>query len=149
MKLGLKQAQFNLFIMSMPTPFVRYIEFFFLFYSQGKKIKFIYRVCPGGKRHGGEARRAQSAFAHVAGNVICWSLRSFSNDDGDGDESCKKAIGLDKQNNNFGSSLRFFVHFLAVVARLQRVIAEFHVLSRTGTQDNNFRFLFLNFDTVL
>ena len=95
MKLGLKQAQFNLFIMSMPTPFVRYIEFFFLFYSQGKKIKFIYRVCPGGKRHGGEARRAQSAFAHVAGNVICWSLGSFSNDDGDGDESCKKAIGLD------------------------------------------------------
>lgn len=100
MKLGLKQAQFNLFIMSMPTPFVRYIEFvclFFLllFYSQGKKIKFIYRVCPGGKRHGGEARRAQSAFAHVAGNVICWSLGSSSNDDGDGEESCKKATGLD------------------------------------------------------
>ena len=98
--------------MSMPTPFVRYIEFFFLFYSQGKKIKFIYRVCPGGKRHGREARRAQNAFAHVAGNVICWSLGSFSNDDGDGDgnERGKKGIGLDKQNNNFGSASRFFVY---------------------------------------
>ena len=26
---------------------------------------------------------------------------SLSNDDGDGDENGKKAIGLDKQNNNF------------------------------------------------
>lgn len=78
----------------MPTPFVRCIEFF-LFYSQGKKIKFIYRVCPGGKRHRRETRRAQRAFAHVAGNVICWSLGNFSDGNGDGDESCKKAIGLD------------------------------------------------------
>lgn len=40
MKLGLKQAQFNLFIMSMPMPFVRYIEFvclFFFYYSTLKE----------------------------------------------------------------------------------------------------------------
>ena len=50
-------------------------------------------------------------------------------------------------NNNFARASRFFVHFLAVVtvARLQR---EIHVLSRTGTQDKNFHFPFLNFDTV-
>ena len=43
---------------------------------------------------------------------------------------------------------RFLVRFLAVVALLQRESAYFHVLSRTGTQDNNFLFLFLNFDRV-
>ena len=50
---------------------------------------------------------------------------------------------LDQQYNNYARASRFFVHFLAVVARLQR----FHVLSRTGTEDNNF--LLLNFDTGL
>ena len=38
MKLGLKQAQFNLFIMSMPTPFVRYIEFFFYSTLKEKRL---------------------------------------------------------------------------------------------------------------
>ena len=32
----------------------------------------------------------------------------------------KKAIGLNMQNNNFARASRFFVHFFAVVARLQR-----------------------------
>ena len=50
---------------------------------------------------------------------------------------------LDLQNNNYARASRFFVHFLGVVARLQR----FHVSSRTGTEDNNF--LLLNFDTGL
>ena len=31
----------------------------------------------------------------------------------------QKAIGLDKQNNNFARASRFLVHFSAVVARLQ------------------------------
>ena len=44
----------------------------------------------------------------------------LSNDDGDVNENGKKAIGLDWQNNNFARASRFFVHFLAVVARLQR-----------------------------
>ena len=52
-------------------------------------------------------------------------------------------------NNNFARASRFFVHFFAVVARLQRESASFHVLSGMGTKDNNFLFLFLNFDTVL
>ena len=52
--------------------------------------------------------------------VIIGSLR---NDDGDGNESGKKAIGLDKLNNNFARASRFFVHFSAVVARPQRETA--------------------------
>ena len=66
-------------------------------------------------------------------------LGSLSNDDGDGNENGKKAMGLDWQNNNFARASRFFVYFLTVVARLQSESASFHVLSRTGTQNNNFR----------
>ena len=47
-------------------------------------------------------------------------VKSLSNDDGDGNENGKKTIGLDKQNSNFARASRFFVHFFAVVARLQR-----------------------------
>ena len=65
-------------------------------------------------------------------------LGSLRNDDGDGNENGKKAIGLDKQNNNFASATPFFVHFSTVVARLQRETAKLYVLSRTGTKDNNF-----------
>ena len=38
-------------------------------------------------------------------------------------ENVKVAIGLDWQNNNFARTSRFFVHFYAVVARLQRASA--------------------------
>ena len=51
------------------------------------------------------------------------SLVSLSKDDhghGDGNENRKKAIGLDWQNNNFACAPHFFVHFLAIVARLRR-----------------------------
>ena len=58
--------------------------------------------------------------------------------DDDGNENGKKAIGLDKQNNNFARASRFFAHFFAVVARLRRETAQFHVLLRTWTQYNNF-----------
>ena len=78
-----------------------------------------------------------------------WALERLRNDDGDSNENGKKAIGLDKQNNNFAPASRFFVHFSAAVARLQRETTQFHVLSRTKTEDNNFLFLFLNFDAVL
>ena len=71
------------------------------------------------------------------------TLGSLRNDDDDRDKNGTKAIGLDKQNNNF------FVHLSAVVARLQLETGYFHVLSRTGTKDNNFLFLFLNFDAIL
>ena len=55
--------------------------------------------------------------------ILDLSLGSLSNDDGDGNENGKKAIGLDWQNNNFARASRFFVHFSAVVARLQRETA--------------------------
>ena len=45
---------------------------------------------------------------------------SLSNDDGDGNEKGKKAMGLDKQNNNFARVSCFFIHFVTVAARLQR-----------------------------
>ena len=46
------------------------------------------------------------------------TIGSFiSNEDGDGNENRKKAIGLVWQNNNFARVLRLFVHFLAVFAR--------------------------------
>ena len=47
-------------------------------------------------------------------------IGSLSNDDGDGNEKGKKAIGFDQQNNNFAGASRFFVHFFAFIARLQR-----------------------------
>ena len=46
-------------------------------------------------------------------------IGSLSNNDGDSNESGKKAIGLDWQNNNFACASRFFVHFFAITARLQ------------------------------
>ena len=42
-----------------------------------------------------------------------------------------------------------FLHISLLSLHDYNVNAYFHVLSRTGTQDNNFLFLFLNFDTVL
>ena len=47
---------------------------------------------------------------------IIWSLRK---DDGDGNENGKKAIGLDKQNNNSARASRyFFIPFDAVIRDL-------------------------------
>ena len=43
-----------------------------------------------------------------------------SKNDSDDNENVKIAIDLDWQNNNFARASRFFVHFYAVVARLQR-----------------------------
>ena len=51
-------------------------------------------------------------------------IREFTrNDDSDGNENGKKAIGLNTQSNNFARASRFFVHFSAVFARLQRETA--------------------------
>ena len=46
-------------------------------------------------------------------------MGSLSNDDDDVNENGKKAIDLDKKNNNFARASRFFVHFFDVTARLQ------------------------------
>ena len=71
-----------------------------------------------------------------------WILVSLRNHDGDGNEYSKKAKDLDKQNNNFARASSFFVHFSAVVARLQRETAQFLVLSRTGTNGQQLSFSF-------
>ena len=47
-------------------------------------------------------------------------IGNLSNDDDDVNENGNNATGLDWQNNNFARASRFFVHFFAVVARLQR-----------------------------
>ena len=47
-------------------------------------------------------------------------IGSLSNDDADGNKNGKKAIGSDWQNHNFARASRFFVHFFALTARLQR-----------------------------
>ena len=73
------------------------------------------------------------------------SIGSLSNDDGNGTKNGNKLICLDWQNNNFAHASRFFVHFFAIIAQLQHE----KVFSRTGTQNNNFLFLFLNLDTIL
>ena len=44
---------------------------------------------------------------------------SLSNDDSDVNENGNNAIGLDWQNNNSARASRSFVHFFAVVARLE------------------------------
>ena len=73
-------------------------------------------------------------------------LGSLSNDDGKLSENEKKETGLDLRNNNFARASRFFVHFFAVIARLRRENAYFHVLWKTRTQHNDFLFIFLTFD---
>ena len=45
------------------------------------------------------------------------------NDDDDSNENGTKEIGLDKENYNFARATRFFVHFFAAIARLQRETA--------------------------
>ena len=52
--------------------------------------------------------------------VLRHKLGSLSNDEGDVNENVKKSIDFDWQNNNSVRASRFFVHFFAVTARLQR-----------------------------
>ena len=51
-------------------------------------------------------------------------------------ENSKKAIGLDWQKSNFARASRFFVHFLAVVARLRPLY---------GVGENNTKIVFFFF----
>ena len=44
-------------------------------------------------------------------------IGTLLNVDANGNENGKKAIGLDKQNNNFVRASRFFVHFFTVTSR--------------------------------
>ena len=60
---------------------------------------------------------------HRSGGGWVWILGSLRNHYGDGNEYGKKAIDLDKQNNDFARASRFSGHFSAVVGRLQRETA--------------------------
>ena len=62
---------------------------------------------------------------------------TLRNDDSDGNENSKKAVGLEKQNNNFSCAS----HFSAVIAQLQLESALFH-LSRMATQRQQLSFAF-------
>ena len=71
--------------------------------------------------NGGKSRETANTVTTQGVKTADWqstTIESLSNDDGDGNG--KKAKGLDKQNNNFARASRFFVHFFAVAARLQR-----------------------------
>ena len=46
--------------------------------------------------------------------------RDFKIQRRDGNENVKKSNRLNKQNNNFARASRFFLHFVAVFARLRR-----------------------------
>jgi len=45
---------------------------------------------------------------------------TFSNEDSNGNEDVKKAIGFLRKDNKFAHASRFFVHFFAVTAQLRR-----------------------------
>ena len=79
--------------------------------------------------------------------AVKWPTRRFisgslSNDDSDGNKNGKKATGSDWQNKNFARASLFFVHFFAVVARLRRESAFFHVLSRMAEHKTTTFFFF-------
>ena len=69
------------------------------------------------------------------------TIRSLSIDDGDGNENGEKAIGLDWQNNNVARASRFFVHLLAIVARLRHETSNF-VGPLYGVHEDNTKFSF-------
>ena len=75
-------------------------------------------------------------------------IGSLRNDDGDGDgdgnENGKKAIGLDKQNNNFAHASRFFVHLIAVFAGLQRETAYCNFTFCRGREQKTTTFFFFS-----
>ena len=69
-----------------------------------------------------EITKERSVTSRYHGSKMFWitTIQSLSNDDGNGNENGKKATSLDWQNNMPARASRFFVHFLAVVARLRR-----------------------------
>ena len=73
-------------------------------------------------------------------------IGSLRNDDGDGNEKGKKAIGLITKTTILYVHERFS---FAVTARLQRENASFHVLQRKYTSDDEISSRFLNFHMVL
>ena len=67
----------------------------------------------------------RSVTSRYHGSKIFWmtTIGRFCNGDG---EQQTKSLGLDWPKNNFARASRFFVHFLAVVARLRHETSQFH-----------------------
>ena len=63
--------------------------------------------------------RGNSSNVLNTNETVCPSILGSLPDD-DNNENGKKAMGLDKQNNDSAHASRIFVHFSAVVARPQR-----------------------------
>ena len=78
-----------------------------------------------------------------------WILVSLRNHDGDGNEYSKKAIDLDKQNNNFARDHAFLYISLPSLHDYNVKLPNFSFCRGREQTDNNFLFLFLNFDAVL
>ena len=91
-----------------------------LFWGIYRFFDWLLRGCPGNLVTFRPPKRPMVQF---------YSTGSLSNHNSDDNENVKIAIGLDWQNNNFARTSRFFVHFYAVVARLQRESAQFQVFA--------------------
>ena len=76
-------------------------------------------------------------------------LGTLRSDDGDGGKERQKSNRFCNQNNTFARASRFFEDFFAVTARLRRENAQFHVVQRTYTSEDEISSLYLNLDMVL
>ena len=74
-----------------------------------------------------------------------WILVSLRNHDGDGNEYRKKAIDLDKQNNNFARAHAFLYISLPSLHDYNVKLPDFSCLSRTGTNGQKLSFSFPEF----
>ena len=72
------------------------------------------------------------AFSPVVTCSILGTLRNYDGN-GNGNVNVENSAGLLEQNNNSARASRFFVHFSAVRAQLQRELTKFLVDLRTGT----------------
>ena len=85
-----------------------------------------------------------------------FALGSESNDDGDGDgdgdgdsnENGKKAIGLDKKNNNFICTSCLFVHFFTVTVQLWPKMTWTFLISRFMEDGNTWQRFSLSFSEL-
>ena len=55
--------------------------------------------------------------------IYSLNIGDLINDDGDGNDNGKKAIGLELLNNNFARVAHFFVHFFPVTGLIRRKTA--------------------------
>ena len=85
----------------------------------------------------------------ISGGRALEMIASLRNDDDDGNESGKKGIGLDKQNNNFARASRFLYIFLLSLYDYNVKLLNFTFCRGREPKTTTFFFLFLNFDTVL